>query len=108
MNERQYARKHITTIANLVSRTITFSYHLIKETELAHIDYDAKNCYDRVVPEVVVQASRRMGLHEVNADLILRVLNNFRHHLLIRTKQSKNDYRNTPLFRILGIVQGMG
>lgn len=108
MNERQYARKGVTTIANLVSRTLTFNYHLIKGTTLAHIDYDAKNCYDRVVPEVAVLASKRMGMHSVNAEFIVQVLNHFRHHLMIKMKQSNKDYRNTPLFRILGIGQGMG
>lgn len=77
VNERQYARKNITTIANLVSRTITFSYHIVKGTELFHINYDSKNCFDRVVPEVAVHASRRMGLHPVNAKFILLVLKKF-------------------------------
>ena len=104
----KYARKSVTTIANLISRTITFSYHFFKGTELIHIDYDAKNCYDRVVPEVAVKASRRIGLHPVNVNFIIQVLNNFRHHLLIISKKSKKDYRNSPLFRILGIGQGMG
>ena len=108
INDRQYARKSITTIANLVSRKITFSYHLVKGTELINIDYDAKNCYDRVVPEIVVKASQRMGLHHVKADFILHILSHFRHHLLIRANKTKKDYRNSPLFRILGIGQGMG
>ena len=59
LNERQYARKSVTTIANLLSRTITFSYHLVKGTELIQIDYEAKSCYDRVVPEVGVKASKK-------------------------------------------------
>lgn len=48
-----------------------------------------------------------MELHVVNAELIFRLLNNFRHHLLIKAQESKLDYRNSSLFRILGIEQGM-
>ena len=54
MNANQYARKSVTTIANLISRTLTFNYHLIQGSTVAHIDYDAKNCYERVVPEVAL------------------------------------------------------
>ena len=49
-----------------------------------------------------------MGMHPLNSQFILQVLNHFRHHLIIRATKSKRDYRNSSLFRILGIGQGMG
>ena len=33
LNTKQYARKKMTTIANIMSRAITFSYHLLKGEE---------------------------------------------------------------------------
>lgn len=108
LNERQYVRKTITTIENLVSRPIIFSYKLVKGEEIIHIDYYVKNCYERIVPEVALLASISMGMHPKNYQLIVKVLNHFRHHLIIRDSKSKKNYRNSPLFLILCIEQGMG
>ena len=108
LNEKQYARRKMTTIANIISRTLTFSYHLIKGEEFAHIDYDAKNCFDRVVPEVAALAANRMGMNCVNTNFMTQVFHNFKHFLVIKQQRSTTFYSDSPLLRILGVGQGMG
>lgn len=108
MSTLQYARKGANTMDNLWSRQLTFDYHRSTGTPFFHIDFDARNCYDRFVPEIASLASVRMGTHPSNAQWITQLLQSFRHRIIIQGELSKSFYEDTNLIRVLGIGQGMG
>ena len=95
-------------MSNLVSRSLTFSYHLLQGKSICNIDFDAKSCYDRVIPEIAELAAVRMGMHPHNACLIVKLLHAFRHRLIVQNEPTKSYYEDDEILRILGIGQGMG
>lgn len=108
LNTKQYSRKKMTTIANIMSREITFSYHLLKGEDIVHIYYEAKNFFDRIIPEVAELAANSMGMNRVNTNFVVQVLKHFKHFLVIKEETSKKSYSDSPLMRIFGVGQRMG
>lgn len=108
MNQKQYARKGVTTMAKLWSRHLTFSYNMSMGQPFVQIDFDAKNFYDRVIPKVSHLAAVRMEMQPKNAQLILNMLQSFRHRIIIQGSPTQGYYSDSTMFRILGIGQGMG
>lgn len=83
MSSHQYARKEATTMDNLWSRQLSFDYHRSTGIPFCHVDFDARNFYDTVIPEVASLASIRMGMHPKNAKWLIHMLQSFRHRLII-------------------------
>ena len=107
MSTLQYARKGVTTMDNLWSRQINFDYHRSTGIPFCQIDFDARNCYDNVIPEIASLASIRMDMYPSNAKWITKLLFSFRHRIIIQGEPRKAFYEGTDIVRVLGIGQGM-
>ena len=95
-------------MANLWRRILTFSYHLLQGQSFIHIDYDAKNFYDRIITEVASLSSAHMGIHPQNAQLLARLLQPFLRHVFIDNPPYQRWYGDSSLLRIRGVGLVMG
>lgn len=93
---------------NLWRRHITLAYNLVTGHSFYHIDFDAKKCYDKIIPEIAALASVLMGVHHTNAQWICLMLQSFRHIVLLQDIPSTGYYEDSEFFHILGIGKGIG
>ena len=58
--------------------------------EVAHVEMDATNCYDRIIPDQEIITSHRHGMYYKSATFIAIVLRELQHHMKLLTVSSKN------------------
>jgi hypothetical protein len=75
---------------------------------LIQTNYDAMACYDRIVPNLAMIASRKYGVNEQVTKLNEETLHNAAYHIRTETGLSPISYSHSPQFPIYGTGQGSG
>ena len=61
-NEQYGGRKHIRAQSLVLNKIFSYKNLNIMRVEAAHIEMDATNCYDRIIPHQAVITSQRHGM----------------------------------------------
>ena len=76
--------------------------------EAAHVEMDARNCYDRIIPDQAVITSHRHGMDYKSAVFIAIVLKILQHHIKVSTSTSEKYFTNQEKNKIYSTGQGTG
>lgn len=86
-----------------------YDYSRLTRIPLIRFDNDAKECYDRITPNMASICCQRLGLHKNLAIMNGKVLRNTRYHLKLPHGLSTTSYQHTPpLQPVYGTGQGAG
>ena len=66
LNQAHYARKGKIAQTSVLNKRISYDLQLVLREESFQADNDATDCYDRIIDNVAVLASTRMGLSEAS------------------------------------------
>ena len=108
LNEAQYARREQVAQNSVLNKRLSYDLQLITREEAFQSDNDAMSCYDRIVDDIAVLACMRMGLGKKAGKFLKRVLNHFKHQIVIGGSPSEEYFKNEVSRRIHGTGQGTG
>ena len=93
---------------SVLNKRLSYDLQLVLREEDFQYDNDAMSCYDRIVDDVAVLACMRMGLRKKVGGFLKKVLNHFRHHIVIGGEPSTEFFKNEVNNRLHGTGQGTG
>jgi hypothetical protein len=73
---------------------------------LVHLDYDAKSCYDRIIPSVAMLASRAFGMHRNICVINATTLRHAKYLLKTQVGISEPSYSHSDFKPLYGTGQG--
>ena len=106
LSEAQYARRGQIAQMSVLNKRLSYYLQLILREEAFQADNDAMNCYDRIIDNIAVIASLRMGLSSKGGEFLKRQLTAFQHKILLNGKPSKEYFCNSLRRRIHGTGRG--
>ena len=80
----------------------------LTRTSYGQINYDAKACYDRILPILAALVSSSYGVHQKIVLLHNHLLKNMKYHVTITGSQQEWKFYNTSNHPIYGTGQGSG
>ena len=72
------------------------------------INYDAQACYDRIIPEVAFQISRKYGVSPDVIDVVRNTMSHSKFFIKLGSTVTQSYYSNTSENTMFGTGQGSG
>ena len=108
LNDSQYgSMAGKRTQSAVLNKVLTYDILWIQRKEAATAEFDAVQCYDRIIPALVMVACRRLGLGEKAGKMMFNSLNGARHNLRTAHRIS-DDYGPEDNLPHFGTGQGSG
>ena len=92
----------------LLEKTLTFHMLILRRSDGAIFDCDAKGCYDRIAPKLSTIHSRRLGMPKSWAQFFALYWKDCVHYVRTRYGISKESYKSDEDNPLFGIGQGNG
>ena len=108
LHKSQYARSGQIPQMSVLNKRLSYDLQLTLREESFQADNDAMNCYDRILDNVAVIASMRMGLSVKGGRFLKKQLCEFKHKILMNGRPSREQFCNQMKRRIHGTGQGTG
>ena len=86
----------------MLNKIFVYDNSNIMRIEAAHVEMDAKKCYDRIIPDQEIITSQRHGMNYKLAIFISIILRLLQHHIKLLTCTSKKNFTNTTENKIYG------
>jgi exonuclease III len=109
LNDGQYgSRPARNAIDPVMIEELQFEISRISRRMMIQTNYDATACYDRIIPNLAMLASKKFGVHpqvtKTNATTLLKA----RYHIRTELGVSPESYSHSELMPIFGTGQGSG
>ena len=108
LNHSQYARRGQIAQNNVLNKKLTYNLQHVLRMEAFQSDNDALSCYDRIIDNLAVIATMRLGLSNHAATFLKKQLHRFKHHILLGGQPSVKFFCNSLKQRLHGTGQGTG
>jgi exonuclease III len=109
LNKGQYgSRPRRNAIDPVMIEELQFEISRATRRTLIQTNYDAASCYDRIIPNLAMLASRRFGVHQSATLLNARTLQSARYHIRTDSSLSTTSYQHEADMPIYGTGQGSG
>ena len=106
LDQAQYAQRGQIPQASVFNKQIRYDLQLILRQDSFQADNDAADCYNRIIDNIVVIASMRMGLSVKGGEFLRDQLRSFKYYIVLGRKPSREDFCNHLLKMIHGTGQG--
>ena len=108
LNQAQYARRGQVAQTSVLNKRVSYDLQLTLREEAFQADNDATDCYDRIIHNIAVVASMRMGLSKRGGRFLKEQLQKFQYHIVLGGRPSRESFRDSLLSRVHGTGQGTG
>ena len=109
ISESQFgSRKAKTSQLPILIEILQQDYSRLTRTSYGQINYDAKACYDRILPTLVSLVSESFGVHQTIVKLHRDLLQHMEYYVTIPGTQQEWKYFDTTSNPIYGTGQGSG
>jgi Reverse transcriptase (RNA-dependent DNA polymerase) len=109
LSESQYgSRKNKSSQIPILIEILQQDLSRVTRTNYGQINYDAKACYDRILPILASTVSESFGVHHTIVAMHSHLIKNMKYHVTIPGSQKEWKYFNTMAQPIYGTGQGSG
>lgn len=102
------SRKDRRSLDPIFTEIMMQEFSRLTTTSFLQVNYDAQACYDRIIPDIAFQISRKHGIHKKVIEMVRQVLHQTKYYIKIGNKITEQFYSNTPDIKLFGTGQGSG